>query len=184
MSNSVQIIAACTCEISPIAVLRAYKFVGYHMSREQMLLPLRSIYHKPAKDGGTGMNVTKHGKGRFCWAELSTSDGPGAKAFYTELMGWTAEDNPMGPDMVYTMLNLNGQSAACSVRRSFGQGASALGDVYQRRRCRCLRRSREGAWRNASWRAFRRHGTWTYGGRAGPDRRYLLYVAAEDAYRL
>jgi predicted enzyme related to lactoylglutathione lyase len=58
------------------------------------------------------MHVTKHGNGRFCWAELSTSDGPGAKAFYHELMGWQGEDSPMGPDMVYTMLKLNGENVA------------------------------------------------------------------------
>lgn len=56
------------------------------------------------------MQVTKHENGQFCWAELSTSDGPGAKAFYTALMGWEAEDSPIGPDMVYTMLKLNGAS--------------------------------------------------------------------------
>lgn len=56
------------------------------------------------------MKVTKHDQGRFCWAELQTSDGPGAKAFYTALMGWDAEDNPMGPDMVYTMYKVSGES--------------------------------------------------------------------------
>ena len=58
------------------------------------------------------MQVTKHENGKFCWAELSTTDGPAAKAFYTALFGWETIDNPMGPGMVYTMLNLNGQSAA------------------------------------------------------------------------
>jgi len=47
--------------------------------------------------------------GTFCWVELATSDGEAAKKFYTELFGWTANDNPMGPDMVYTMLQLNGK---------------------------------------------------------------------------
>jgi uncharacterized protein len=58
------------------------------------------------------MQVSKHENGRFCWAELVTSDGPGAKAFYSALMGWTAVDNPMGPDMVYTMLKVGGDNAA------------------------------------------------------------------------
>jgi predicted enzyme related to lactoylglutathione lyase len=48
--------------------------------------------------------------GSFCWAELATTDGPGAKKFYCELFGWEAVDNPIGPGMVYTMLNLNGKS--------------------------------------------------------------------------
>ena len=50
-----------------------------------------------------------HAPGSFCWAELATTDGEGAKKFYSELFGWTAQDNPMGPGMVYTMLKLSGK---------------------------------------------------------------------------
>jgi predicted enzyme related to lactoylglutathione lyase len=46
----------------------------------------------------------KYAPGTFCWIELGTSDNEAAKKFYTELFGWTFVDNPMGPDMVYTML--------------------------------------------------------------------------------
>ena len=48
--------------------------------------------------------------GTFCWVELGTTDGPAAKKFYTELFGWSANDNPMGPGMVYTMLLLDGKN--------------------------------------------------------------------------
>jgi predicted enzyme related to lactoylglutathione lyase len=51
----------------------------------------------------------QHAPGSFCWIELATSDGPGAKKFYAELFGWEAQDSPVGPDMVYTMLKLNGK---------------------------------------------------------------------------
>jgi predicted enzyme related to lactoylglutathione lyase len=47
--------------------------------------------------------------GTFCWVELATSDNEAAKKFYTQLFGWTYSDHPMGPDMVYTMLQLNGK---------------------------------------------------------------------------
>lgn len=47
--------------------------------------------------------------GTFCWVELGTSDSAAAKKFYTELFGWTTQDSPMGPDMVYTMLKLDGK---------------------------------------------------------------------------
>lgn len=67
------------------------------------------------------MHVTKHENGRFCWAELSTSDRPAAKAFYTTLLGWQAEDNPMGPDMVYTMAKLDGQNAAALYQDNSGK---------------------------------------------------------------
>ena len=36
------------------------------------------------------MQVTKFETGQFCWAELNTTDGPGAKAFYTALF-WRAQ---------------------------------------------------------------------------------------------
>jgi uncharacterized protein len=51
----------------------------------------------------------EHAPGTFCWIELATTDGPAAKKFYGELFGWEANDSPVGPDMVYTMLRLNGK---------------------------------------------------------------------------
>ena len=55
---------------------------------------------------------TQYAPGTFCWVELATSDSQAAKKFYTELFGWTADDKPVGPGMVYTMLQLNGKDAA------------------------------------------------------------------------
>jgi len=59
-------------------------------------------------EAGTQTQMT-HAPGSFCWIELATTDGPGAKKFYSELFGWEAEDSPVGPGMVYTMLRLNGK---------------------------------------------------------------------------
>ena len=53
--------------------------------------------------------ITEYKPGTFCWVELATSDGEAAKKFYTELFGWSFNDNPMGPDMVYTMLQKDGK---------------------------------------------------------------------------
>ena len=47
--------------------------------------------------------------GNFCWVELGTSDNDAAKSFYSQLFGWGSQDNPMGPDMMYTMLKLDGK---------------------------------------------------------------------------
>ena len=52
--------------------------------------------------------VTRHDPGRFSWVELATSDTAAAKTFYAGLFGWTAEDKPAGPDMIYTTLRLRG----------------------------------------------------------------------------
>jgi predicted enzyme related to lactoylglutathione lyase len=55
---------------------------------------------------------TKHPAGAFSWAELSTTDSDGAKAFYTGLFGWEVEDNPIPEGGVYTMLRKGGRAAA------------------------------------------------------------------------
>lgn len=54
------------------------------------------------------MQVTSHEPGTFCWAELETTDSAGAKSFYNAILGWNYTDNPMGPDMVYTMCDVGG----------------------------------------------------------------------------
>ena len=51
---------------------------------------------------------TKHLPGTFAWPELATTDQKGAKAFYSALFGWTPDDQPMGPDEVYTIFKLRG----------------------------------------------------------------------------
>jgi len=46
---------------------------------------------------------TSHVPGTFCWAELSTTDQKAAVAFYRGLFGWDVDEQPIGPDEVYTM---------------------------------------------------------------------------------
>ena len=53
--------------------------------------------------------TTEYAPGTFCWVELGTTDGEAAKKFYTELLGWSFTDVPMGPAGVYTMLNQDGK---------------------------------------------------------------------------
>jgi predicted enzyme related to lactoylglutathione lyase len=56
--------------------------------------------------------IEKHTPGSPCWFELSTSNQDAAKAFYSNLFGWSIVDNPMGPDGVYTLFKIDGQDAA------------------------------------------------------------------------
>src|SRR5438309_2655853 len=49
---------------------------------------------------------TKYEHGQFSWVELGTTDSAAAKKFYGGLFGWTFEDMPAGPDMIYTMNKL------------------------------------------------------------------------------
>lgn len=55
---------------------------------------------------------TSYAPGTFSWVELSTSDAPTAKAFYSGLFGWELDDRPAGPDMTYTMALLGGLEVA------------------------------------------------------------------------
>lgn len=59
-------------------------------------------------------NVQNHAAGSFCWVELSTSDQDAAKRFYSALLDWTPNDNPMGPGEVYTIFRLQGRDAAAA----------------------------------------------------------------------
>lgn len=60
------------------------------------------------------MEITHAEPGNFCWFELATTDQAGAKTFYGGLFGWTAHDNPMGPDAFYTMFQLRGKNVGAA----------------------------------------------------------------------
>jgi hypothetical protein len=62
--------------------------------------------------------TSKYTPGTFCWVELGTTNGEAAKKFYTELFGWDFNDNPIGPDMVYTMLTLDGKDVGALYKMS------------------------------------------------------------------
>lgn len=55
---------------------------------------------------------TSHAPGTFCWMDMGTTDTEAAKAFYTELFGWTYNEWPMGPTDFYTMFQKNGKNVA------------------------------------------------------------------------
>jgi uncharacterized protein len=55
---------------------------------------------------------TSHPPGTFSWAELVTTDADSAKAFYTALLGWDYDDQPVGDDAVYSMAARDGKQVA------------------------------------------------------------------------
>ena len=57
---------------------------------------------------------SKHEPGSFSWVELATTDTVAAKKFYGALFGWTFEDSPAGPDMVYTRFQLRGKDVGAA----------------------------------------------------------------------
>ena len=56
--------------------------------------------------------LSEHKPGDFCWMELGATQQPAAKAFYGNLFGWNAQDNPLGPNEIYTMFDLDGRPIA------------------------------------------------------------------------
>src|ERR1700734_1434498 len=51
-------------------------------------------------------------QGTFCWSELATSDQTAANEFYSALLGWQADDRPVGEGSVYSMQMLDGKPVA------------------------------------------------------------------------
>ncbi|MDJ0754636.1 MAG: VOC family protein [Ardenticatenaceae bacterium] len=56
--------------------------------------------------------VTNYPDGVFSWVDLTTTDVAAAKAFYTGLFGWEAEDRPIDGGGVYVMFSIEGHSVA------------------------------------------------------------------------
>lgn len=57
-------------------------------------------------------NFDGYPAGTMCWTDLGTSDIEGAKAFYGQLFGWTAEADPNPEYGGYTNMKLNGKRVA------------------------------------------------------------------------
>jgi len=55
---------------------------------------------------------TAYTPGTFCWGELTTADQAAAKAFYGPLLGWQANDIPLGGDSYYSLQMVDGKRVA------------------------------------------------------------------------
>ena len=56
--------------------------------------------------------VKKYPAGTFSWADNASTDAAAAKSFYENVMGWGANDVPIGEGQVYTMFQCDGTDAA------------------------------------------------------------------------
>jgi predicted enzyme related to lactoylglutathione lyase len=70
--------------------------------------------------------VTRYNPGEFCWCELATTDQDGAKRFYSELLGWKANDVPMGPGATYSMMQIAGKDAAAIYKLGSEESAGGV----------------------------------------------------------
>ena len=65
---------------------------------------------QPMADGSAGGAFNQQKSGHGNWHDLATPDTAAALAFYGALFGWAqTRAMPMGPDMVYTVINRDGQ---------------------------------------------------------------------------
>ena len=71
-----------------------------------------------------------HPNGLFGWIDLTTTDVEAARAFYSELFGWTSEDmpTPMGP--AYTMCFLDGKVVAGMAPQPPGMAAAGMPSMW------------------------------------------------------
>lgn len=70
--------------------------------------------------------VDRYSPGEFCWIELATSNQEAAKNFYGAIFGWTVRDVPIGPDRVYSLLELDGRIAAGAFAISPSESAAGI----------------------------------------------------------
>jgi len=54
----------------------------------------------------------KYSEGTFSWADLTTTDLEGAKAFYGKLFGWKFVDKPVDDEQVYSMAQIDGANVS------------------------------------------------------------------------
>jgi len=69
--------------------------------------PFKSIHEEPEEEGPSMPSV-----GSFCWNELLTNDVETARAFYSEVFGWSHVEHDMGPMGTYTMFRAGDQDRA------------------------------------------------------------------------
>src|SRR4029079_17895184 len=59
-------------------------------------------------------HFTAHLPGTFSWPELATTDQKASVAFYRGLFGWDVNDQPIGPNDMYSMFQLKGSDVAAA----------------------------------------------------------------------
>ena len=74
---------------------------------------------------------TQYTPGTFCWTDLSTTDPAAAKAFYSGLFGWEAEDMPVGDGAYYSMQRVGGKDVAAIAAQPQQQREAGVPPAWQ-----------------------------------------------------
>src|SRR5690349_11348350 len=64
-------------------------------------------------------------RGRFVWHELMTRDVPGAKAFYSRIMGWKVEPWAADPNYTVCLANIGPTAGIFTITADFPAGMPA-----------------------------------------------------------
>ena len=69
---------------------------------------------------------SSHTPGTFSWVELATTDQKAGVAFYRALFGWDINEQPIGPNEIYSMFLVRGKevAAAYNMRPEERQGGA------------------------------------------------------------
>ncbi len=73
---------------------------------------------------------SQYAPGTFCWADLTTTDQDAAKGFYGELLGWSAQDNPVGDGAFYSIMSRDGKSVAAIAPQPEAQREAGVPPVW------------------------------------------------------
>jgi uncharacterized protein len=74
---------------------------------------------------------TEYTPGTFCWVELTTTDQDAAKRFYSSLLGWEADDRPVGDGgYVYSMMQVAGHPVAAIATQPDQQREAGVPPVW------------------------------------------------------
>jgi uncharacterized protein len=57
---------------------------------------------------------SSHRPGTFSWPELATTDQKGGVAFYRKLFDWDVNEQPIGPNEMYSLFQLRGKEVAAA----------------------------------------------------------------------
>jgi predicted enzyme related to lactoylglutathione lyase len=74
---------------------------------------------------------TQYTPGTFSWTDLSTTDQDAAKAFYSGLFGWEANDMPAGEGVVYSMMQIDGKDVAAIAPQQQEQREAGVPPMWQ-----------------------------------------------------
>jgi predicted enzyme related to lactoylglutathione lyase len=73
---------------------------------------------------------THYAPGTFCWAELTSTDQAAAKDFYGAVLGWEANDVPVGDGAVYSIMRVDGKDVAAISFQPQAQRAAGVPSLW------------------------------------------------------